>query len=549
MTHGYHSSIAGSPNVSFEREPDQLSLPDSEPAPSSELHGAVGFAVFLGLFLAVLMGSMDSLVVATALPRIASDLHQASGITFVVSAYLIATTIAVPIFARLSDISSRRNVFLVGMGIFIVGSALAGLSQNLSELILFRGIQGFGGGAMFPVAIAMLTVLYPPAERARLTGFLSAAAGIAIVIGPLVGSYIVDTTTWRWVFYINLPIGIAAIAVLASSVAALRPVVRGRFDTVGALTLAGWVSALMLAVVQVADSGWGWTDPRVLGLLGTFASLVAVFLWWELRTSEPLIPLRLLRQRVIGSSSAIMFLVGIVLNSLITFLSIFVGLVLLHDGPNATNDVRDMIYFLAVPMILGAGLAGQLLTRVSYRTLIAPGLVAAGLAGLFLTDLAPTTPLWQLAFGWLLVGGLAVPLIPLGFGLGLALSGSTIAVQNEAPRAEVGAAIGISRFFSSLGGAVGLSLLTVFLSWRLGLLSAGATTPAQLVSATVSAYSEVFLVMTVLILLAAACAFLLRGRIPSGTVAPTSLPPSGEPVPPVVADLARVGSDPARPPE
>jgi EmrB/QacA subfamily drug resistance transporter len=485
-----------------------------DPPGAGELHGGVGGLVFAGLFLAVLMGAMDSLVVSTALPTIATDLHQSDGITFVVSAYLIATTIAVPIFARLSDITSRRNVFLVGLGIFIVGSALAGLSQNLTELIIFRGVQGFGGGGVFPVAIAMLAVLYPPKMRARLTGLISAAAGIAIVAGPLVGSYIVDTTTWRWVFYINLPIGLAAVAVMLTSVGALRAARSGRFDWIGALALTGWVGSLMFAVVQVADAGWAWTDPRTLGLLAGFVLLLTVFVLWELRAREPLVPLRLLRHRAIGSSGTISFALGIVLNALITFLSVFVGLVLLHDGPNASNDVRDMIYFLAVPMILGAGLAGQLLTRVSYRTVVGPSLVVAGLAGLLLSRLTATTPLWSLAFGFLPVGGLALPLIPLGFGVGLSLGGTTIVVQSEAPRTEVGAAVGIQRFLQSLGGAVGLSLLTVFLSWRVTSLSAGATTPADLLSATVSAYDEVFLVLAVLILFAAVVGFLLQGRLP-----------------------------------
>ncbi|MCI4370848.1 MAG: MFS transporter, partial [Thermoplasmata archaeon] len=173
-----------------------------------------GILVFVGVFLAVLMGAMDGLVVSTVLPRIASDLHQVDGVTFVVSAYLISSTISIPIFARLSDILSRRNVFLLGLATFIVGSALAGLSQNLDELILFRGIQGFGGGGVFPVAIAMVAVLYPPESRARVTGALTGAAGIAIVAGPLLGSYIVTITTWRWVFYINLPFGILAMLVL-----------------------------------------------------------------------------------------------------------------------------------------------------------------------------------------------------------------------------------------------------------------------------------------------------------------------------------------------
>jgi len=489
---------------------------EADPATSAfgPLSEFAAILVLVAVFFAILMGAMDSLVVATVLPTIAGDLHQVNGVTFVVSSYLISSTIAIPIFARLSDIASRRNVMIAGLVIFIVGSALAGLSQNLSELIVFRGVQGFGGGGVFPVAIAMVAVLFPPATRSRVTGVLSGAAGIAIVLGPLVGSAIVQVTTWRWVFYINLPFGILATAVLLIAVGPLRSATSGRFDTVGAALLSGWVGALMFALVQVADSGWGWTDPRILGLLAGAVLLAAAFLGWELRTPQPLVPLRLMGQRVIAASSGAYLFTGVVFSALITFLSVFVGIVLLGSGPNAAGDVRDIIYFLAVPLILGAALGGQILLRVSYRNMIATGLAAAGVAGLFLSHLSATTPLWVLAGGFLPVGGLALPLIPMGFGLGLALSGVTIAVQNEAPAAEVGAAIGLTRFLQSLGGAVGISLLTVFETWRYGVLSAGATTPTAIQNALVSTYSEVFLILAICILLAFAFSLFFVGHVP-----------------------------------
>ncbi|MFY9717463.1 MAG: MFS transporter [Thermoplasmata archaeon] len=470
--------------------------------------------VLVAIFLAILMGAMDSLVVATVLPKIAFDLHQVDGVTFVVSAYLISSTIAIPIFARLSDISSRRNVFIAGLLIFIAGSALAGLSQNLTELIVFRGVQGFGGGGVFPVAIAMVAVMFPPATRSRVTGVLSGAAGIAIVLGPLLGSAIVQVTTWRWVFYINLPFGILAVLVLLFAVGPLRSNAPGRFDFPGALLLSGWVGALMFALVQVADAGWAWTDPRIVGLLAGAILLLGAFLWWELRADEPLVPLRLLRQRVIAASSGTMLFSGIVFSSLITFLSVFVGIVLLENGPSATGDVRDIIYFLAVPLILGAALGGQLLLRLSYRNMIASGLAAAGVVGLLLTQVSSSTPLWVLYEGFLPVGGLALPLLPMGFGLGLSLSGVTIAVQNESPAAEVGAAIGLTRFLQNLGGAVGISLLTVFETWRAGVLSAGATTPAELQNALVTTYDKIFLVLAVCILIAFGFSLFFVGHVP-----------------------------------
>jgi len=198
---------------------------------------------------------------------------------------------------------------------------------------------------------------------------------------------------------------------------------------------------------------------------------------------------------------------------LITFLSVFVGIVLLHSGPNAVSDVRDIIYFLAIPLIIGAALSGQILTQVSYRKVIAPGLALAAVASLFLTRLTPSTQLWVLAAGFLPVGGVALPLIPMGFGLGFSLGVSTIAVQNEAPRSEVGVAIGLTRFLQSLGGALGISLLTAFEIGRFKTLSEGAASQAAVASVLVTAYSKIFLILSLCIVVAFGFALFFVGRV------------------------------------
>ncbi len=507
--------------------------PDRGAKRPSDLEGVL---VLVGIFFAVLMGAMDSLVVSTVLPTIAGDLHQVNGVTFVVSAYLVASTIAIPIFSRLSDISSRRNVFLAGLAIFIAGSALAGFSQNLTELIVFRSVQGFGGGGVFPVAIAMVAVMFPPETRTRAIAFLSAASGISIVAGPLLGSYIVSVTTWRWVFYVNLPFGAFALLVLLLGVGPLRSSTPGRFDVPGAALSSAWIGALIVALVQVSDAGWAWTDPRVVALLASAAVVLALWIVWELRTPSPLVPLRLLRRPVIASANAIMLVSGVVLSSLITFLSLYLGIVLRLSA----GDIRDMIYFAALPMLAGVMLTGTLLNRVSYRTLVVPGLLLSGLAALALTSLTATTPLWAFSFGFLPTGGLTLPLIPVGFGLGIALAGATIAVQNEAPAADVGAAVGLTKFFQTFGGAVGISLLTSFQTWRIAQLSAGATTPASELGAVVTSYNEILLVLAVATLLAFVAAFWLTGRI---SVRRSGIPGAKEPPRPVA-----LGSSPTDPP-
>jgi EmrB/QacA subfamily drug resistance transporter len=488
------------------------------PAP---LPVGLALALVVGLFLAILMAGLDALVVNTALPRIATDLHQVSGITFVVSAYLISSTVSIPLFSKLSDLYSRRNVFLLGLGVFIVGSLLSGLSQNLDELIGFRGVQGFGSGGFLPVGIAMVTVLFPPKERARLTGILAGAGGIAIVLGPLLGSYILDVTTWRWVFYVNLPFGIAALLVLLFGVGPLVPEVRARFDVLGAALLTTWVAALMFALIQVTASGWSWTDPRTLILLAVGVVGFCAFVAVELRESQPLVPLRLLSRPVLASAGGISLLNGVVLTSALTFLSVFVGIVILQGGSSAANDIRDLTYFLAVPMILGAALGGQLLSRLAYRIIVCPSLLLAAVAALFLTTVSTTTPLWIFRDGFLPVGGIVLPLIPMGFGMGIALSGTLIVVQNEIAMAEAGAGIGLIRFLQSLGGAVGLSLLTAYQAWRLQVHS-GAVGPAGALGAVASSYDDVFLVLSVLLFAAFAFSLFLRGQVAAG--APVAAP-------------------------
>ncbi len=476
------------------------------------LHGAAAAGVVLGVFLAILLAGLDGLVVATALPTIARSLGASDGITFVTSAYLIASTVAIPLFAKLSDRSSRRNVFLVALAIFIGGSALAGVSQTLGELILFRGIQGFGSGAFLPVGIAMVALLFSPKDRTRLTGVLSGAGGIAIVAGPLLGSFIVSVTTWRWVFYVNLPIGIASMVVLGLTLGPLRSEVRGRFDVVGGALLSGWVSALMLPLVEIAETSWTWTTPASIALLATAAVLLAVFVGWELRHPDPIVPLRLLGRRVIAATAGISLATGILFTSMLTLLSLFVGLVLFPTDPGSQSLIRDVDYFFAVPLILGAVLAGALLTRFSYRAVIPPALILGGVGGLFLFGVGATTPLWVLAFGVVPVGGLVLPLVPLGFGAGIGLAGATIAIQNEVPRHEVGAGIGITRFFQSFGGAVGLSLFTVYLSWRSTQGLPANPTPGDALGAVVAAYDVVFLVLAAVTILSGVVALAISGR-------------------------------------
>ena len=414
--------------------------------------------ITLGILLALLMGALDNFVALTALPKILMDFGQpnTSGV-FVISAYVIASTVAIPLFAKLSDLWSRRNVFLGGLTVFIAGSILSGLSQNLTELIVFRAVQGFGSGGFFPVGIAIVAVVFPPETRARVIGALSGVFGIAVVAGPLLGAAIVSFTTWRWVFYVNIPIGLAGFALIAFALGPLRPERVRKFDLGGAILLAGWVAAIMYPLYQIADAGWTWTDLRVIALLGIGAFLIVVFVIWELRAENPLVPIQLLAHRVMTAGGGATFFIGTVFFPVATFLT-FVVVLAFAPGSSSTSDtVRDMLYFLVIPLVIGAALGGQLLTRLAYRTLAVIGLVIAmiGMAGL--SQLSTTTPLWTFKLDVIPVGGLILPLIPLGFGVGLTFPVYLLAAQNQVQKSDVGEAGGLIQFFQSLGGAVGLS--------------------------------------------------------------------------------------------
>jgi EmrB/QacA subfamily drug resistance transporter len=499
--------------------------------------------VVTGVLLALLMGALDNFVVVTVLQtNILPDFGAPNGGTFVISAYIISSTVAVPIFGKLSDLWSRRNVFIAGLLVFIGGSALSGLSQNLTELIAFRAVQGFGAGDFFPVGLAIVAVTFPPEARARVTGLLSGVFGIATVAGPLIGSAIVSYTTWRWVFYVNLPVGLVGLAVIALTLGPLRPEVKRPFDLPGAALLVAWVGALMYPLIQVQDLLWAWGDPRTIGLLATSAVLAVVFVFWELRAREPLVPLRLLAHRVVAASGGTVFLIGMVFFSLITLLSFAVGGVLSHGASNSADVVRDVLYALVLPVVFGAVLGGQLLTRLPFRTVVLLGLAISFVGLFFLTRLTASTPTWTFAFGFLPVGGLILPLIPLGFGVGLTFPVFLLATQNQVPKRDVGEASGLIQFLQSLGGSVGLSMLATFQNSRFLLLdpspspSCTTTTPQLPLcapflqsygSSQISAFDQTFWVMFALLVVALCFAVFLVGRMPKGEGAKPAAPGLG----------------------
>ncbi|HTT35722.1 MAG TPA: MFS transporter [Thermoplasmata archaeon] len=435
------------------------------PPARSDLKRGSLIGVLVGLMLGILMGALDNTIVVTALPAIVTDLGDRTGLAFVVTAYLVAQTVSMPIFGRLSDHFGRRQFFLLGLVLFMGGSVLSGASQNFNELLVFRAVQGIGSGAFFPVANSIIGVLYSPRERARLTGIFSSVFGVAIVVGPLLGSVIVDSIGWRWIFYVNIPIGLVSFSSVLLTLGPLRASDRmGRFDWQGASLLAGWVAPLVFVLNQVTE-GWAWTDPATVGLLAASAALFGAFLWWEGRAAEPLIPLRFFRSRVVAAANAVSFLRGVVMLGGLTFVTIVVTLGL----GGSTDTVRDTLYGLLVPMIGGSMVGGVLLPRLGYRPLVATGLAIMALGTLPLVTLSGSTAAVGAGWATVSVGGVGIPLpylsgvvlflVPVGLGIGISFAPIMLAVQYGVPARDIGIGSSLVQFMGNLGGSIGLSLL------------------------------------------------------------------------------------------
>jgi EmrB/QacA subfamily drug resistance transporter len=267
-------------------------------ADNSEQRSRPGIAVvFTGLMLVLLMAALDQTIVATALPTIVGDLGGLNQISWVVTAYLLAQTAVTPLYGKLGDLYGRKVVLQVALVLFLIGSALCGLSQNMTELILFRGLQGLGGGGLIVGTMAAIGDVVTPRERGRYQGVFGAVFGLASVIGPLLGGFFTTSLSWRWIFYVNLPIGVLAFSVLAATLPSHREEVRHRIDYLGAAVLAGALSALVLGCT-LGGTTYGWGSPQIVALLALAVVLVGTFIVVERRAAEPILPLRLFRDGV-----------------------------------------------------------------------------------------------------------------------------------------------------------------------------------------------------------------------------------------------------------
>jgi EmrB/QacA subfamily drug resistance transporter len=426
--------------------------------------------IFGALLLVLLLASLDQTIVSTALPTIVGDLGGISKLSWVVTAYLLASTIVGPLYGKLGDLYGRKVLLQAAIVIFLVGSALCGISQNMTELIVFRAIQGLGGGGLFVITIAVVGDIIPPRDRGRYQGYFGGVFGVSTVIGPLLGGFFVDNLSWRWIFYVNVPIGLVALAVIATAFQARTDQVRHTIDYAGAVLLAGGLSAIVL-FTSLGGTTYPWGSAQLIALVVGGVVLLAAFVLVEARAAEPILPLDLFRNRVFAVTSAVGFIVGLALFGAITYLPLYLQDVKGHSPTTSGLLITPMMAGLLITSIG----SGQLISRFGrYRPfpIVGTAIMAVGLA--LLSRLRVDTPT--------LVTG--AYMLVLGLGLGLVIQVLVLAAQNSVDYKDLGVASSGSTLFRQVGGSIGVAIFGAIFANRLAhdlaaRLPAGARVPAS----------------------------------------------------------------------
>ncbi|MCI4063850.1 MFS transporter [Micromonospora sp. R77] len=425
----------------------------SHAEPRAVLHGRQIRLLMFGLMTGMLLAALDQTIVGTALPTIVGELGGINHYSWVVTAYLLASTASTPLYGKMADLYGRRPVFLFSIGTFLLGSLLAGLSQNMTQLILTRGVQGLGAGGLMTLAFTIISDVVSPRERGRYQGLFGAVFGLSSVAGPLVGGYFAETN-WRWIFYINVPLAILAI-VVCYHVMRLIPFQRREhaIDWLGAGLLVAGVSCLLLAL-SWGGNEYAWGSGVIIGLFVAGAVLAVLFVLQEARVAEPILPLRLFRSATFALANSAGFVLGLVMFGSIIFIPLYLQIV---KGASPTRSGLLMLPMMA-GIIVTSVLTGRAMSRIGrYKWFPVAGASVLVVGMLLFRQLQVDTSLW-LAFGYMVV---------IGVGLGLCMQSLILGVQNAVDPRDLGAGTSAATFFRSLGGSFGVAILGAVLSSQL----------------------------------------------------------------------------------
>jgi EmrB/QacA subfamily drug resistance transporter len=408
------------------------------------------WAVTAGVLTGTFLAALEATVVSTAMPTVIASLGGLNHYSWVFSAYLITATVTVPVWGKLSDLYGRRLLYQVGISVFLLGSVLSGVSGSMTQLIVFRAIQGLGAGALVPLGLTIIGDIYTITERARVQALFSGVWGLASVVGPVVGGFITDQLSWRWVFYLNVPFGLAAAFIIGFALKEPRRHERPAIDYAGAATLMAAITLLMLALVEGGTGLAAMTAPRNLAFIAGALALGALFVWIERRAADPIVPFKMFGNAVVAVAVTTGFLAGVAMFGALTFVPLFAQGALGSSATEAGSLLTPLMLSWVGLSIVG----GRLLLKIGYRTTSMIGFVLLTLGMALLSMFGRTTPrVW-----------LYVDLVMVGAGLGLTMLTLLIATQQAVERAQLGIATSLVQFSRSIGGAVGVAVMGAVLS-------------------------------------------------------------------------------------
>jgi EmrB/QacA subfamily drug resistance transporter len=407
--------------------------------------------ILTALILASFLAALDQLIVATALPTIVGDLGGLNHLSWVVTSYILASTISTPVYGKLGDMLGRKSIFIGAILIFLAGSVLAGLSQSMNELILFRAIQGVGAGGLMLGSQAIIADIVPPRYRGHYVGLIGSAWAVASIAGPLLGGFLVDSLSWRWIFFVNLPLGAVAILIVITRLELHVPTIRHRLDYLGVALLSSGVTTLILLTTW-GGTQYPWRSATTFELGGASILLLTGFVWWEARAVEPILPLTMFRSRALSLTSAISFAQAITMFGALIFIPLFLQIA--YSESPTSSGLRMIPLMMSV--LVASVISGRVITRIGrYKVFPIAGcfILAVGMYMLSRmgTDTAPVLA--------------SVYMVVIGTGIGLVVQVTVLVAQNDAHPRHIGVTTSTVSFFRSLGGGFGVAIFgTIFAS-------------------------------------------------------------------------------------